>query len=49
MLFMSYFGKGAFSINDLYNMPVFLRMNYLNELNLLMKEEADAHKTAMKR
>jgi hypothetical protein len=30
---MIYYGKGGFTFQDLYNMPVFLRGFYLKEMN----------------
>lgn len=30
---MVYYGKGGFTFQDLYNMPVFLRGFYLKEMN----------------
>jgi len=38
------YGKGGWSYNDLYNMPVYLRMYYMRKLADAVSKEADAAK-----
>lgn len=41
MLIASHYSKGAFSVMDLYQMPVYLRNFYLREFGELKQKEAD--------
>ncbi len=46
---MIYYGKGGFTFEDLYNMPVFLRGFYLKQMNdAIEKANAEVEK-AMKK
>jgi len=46
---MIYYGKGGFNFNDLYNMPVFLRSFYLQQMNdAVEKENAEYDKIKSK-
>lgn len=38
---VAHYSKGAFSVMDLYNMPVYLREFYIREFDDLKKREAD--------
>jgi hypothetical protein len=49
MLITSHYSKGAFSVRELYEMPVYLRTFYLNEFAKIKKEESDQIKKASKR
>jgi hypothetical protein len=49
MLITSHYSKGAFSVKELYEMPVYLRTFYMNEFGKLKKEEADRIDRASKR
>lgn len=42
---MIYYGKGGFTFQDLYNMPVFLRGFYLKEMN----SEVEKHNAEMEK
>jgi hypothetical protein len=48
MLITSYYSKGAFSVIDLYQMPVYLRNFYIKEFGALKKKESDEFKKASK-
>jgi len=49
MLFtMAYFSEGAFSYTEVYNMPVYLRMFYLKQLQDIKEAEQKAMKGAGK-
>jgi hypothetical protein len=41
MLTVSHYSKGAFSVMDLYQMPVHLRNFYIKEFNELKRKEAE--------
>lgn len=41
MLTAAHYSKGAFSVMDLYQMPVYLRNFYIKHFNELKKREAD--------
>ncbi len=45
----AHYSKGAFSVLDLYQMPIFLRDFYIREFNELKKKEADEIKKRTKR
>lgn len=45
----AYYSKGAFSVRDLYQLPVFLRTAYFKQLSDVIQGESEAHKQAMKR
>lgn len=45
----AHYSKGAFSVIELYQMPVFLRDFYIKEFGELKKKEADQYKKASKR
>lgn len=50
MLFMSYISKGAFTVMDLYKMPVYLRNFYYRELlNIREKEQNEIEEATRKR
>ena len=40
----AYHSKGALSVSDLYNMPVYLRNFYTKELTEILSSEAEAIK-----
>jgi hypothetical protein len=46
MLMVAHYSKGAFSVMDLYQMPVYLRNFYVREFNKLKQTEADQIKRA---
>ena len=46
MLMVAHYSKGAFSVIDLYNMPVYLRNFYIREFGNLKQKEADQIKRA---
>lgn len=48
MLITAHYSKGAFSVMDLYNMPVYLRNFYIKEFADLKKKEAEEIKRASK-
>lgn len=48
MLMVSHYSKGAFSVMDLYHMPVYLRNFYVREFGNLKQKEADQIKRASK-
>ena len=48
MLVTSHYSKGAFSVMDLYQMPVYLRNFYLKEFGELKRKESDEIKRASK-
>lgn len=39
MMIMAHYSKGAFSVMDLYHMPVYLRNFYMREFTKLKEEE----------
>jgi hypothetical protein len=41
MLIASHYSKGAFSVMELYQMPVYLRNFYIKEFNELKRKESD--------
>ena len=45
---MVYHGKGGFTFQDLYNMPVFLRGFYLKEMNTTVEKANAEIEKAMK-
>lgn len=45
----AHYSKGAFSVIELYQMPIFLRDFYIREFGELKKQEADQIKKASKR
>jgi hypothetical protein len=49
MLTVSHYSKGAFSVMDLYQMPVHLRNFYIKEFNELKQKEADEIDKASKK
>ena len=49
MLIASHYSKGAFSVIDLYQMPVYLRDFYIREFGEMKKREADAIETKSRR
>jgi hypothetical protein len=42
MMIAAYYSKGAFSVLDLYQMPVHLRNFYIKELNDLKEKENES-------
>jgi hypothetical protein len=46
MLITSHYSKGAFSVIDLYQMPVYLRSFYMKEFGELKKKESAEVKKA---
>ena len=48
MLITSHYSKGAFSVMELYQMPVYLRNFYMKEFGDLKKKESDEIKKASK-
>lgn len=48
LVITAYYSKGAFTVKDLYNIPVFLRGFYLKQLNTIATEENEAQKKALK-
>jgi hypothetical protein len=46
---MVYHGKGGFTFQDLYNMPVFLRGFYLKEMNDAVEKANEEIEKATKR
>lgn len=48
MLVTSHYSKGAFSVMDLYQMPVYLRNFYLKEFGELKRKESDEIKRTSK-
>lgn len=46
---LGYYSNGAFTHSELYNMPVYLRTFYLQQLEQAKKEEADAMESASKK
>lgn len=49
MLTTAHYSKGAFSVLDLYQMPVYLRNFYLKEFGDLKKRESEEIKRASKK
>jgi hypothetical protein len=48
MMITAHYSKGAFSVLELYQMPVHLRNFYIKEFNELKKKEADEFNKASK-
>jgi len=48
LFMLAYYSKGAFTHSELYNMPIYLRTFYLNQLQEAKKEEANAVEKATK-
>lgn len=46
---MAYYSNGAFDVEHLYNMPIYLRNFYLKQLETTKKEEQDAVKKERER
>ena len=44
-----YWGKGGFSWSDVYNMPVWLRVFYINKISKIHKKEKEDHDRSMKK
>jgi len=49
MMITSHYSKGAFSVMDLYQMPIYLRNFYIKEFNELKRKESEEIKKASKR
>ena len=49
MLMVSHYSKGAFSVMELYHMPVYLRNFYMREFIKLKQQEAQEMEKASKR
>ena len=49
LLTLSHYSKGAFSVLELYQMPVYLRTFYMKEFNDLKQKEAEELNKASKR
>lgn len=49
MMITSHYSKGAFSVLELYQMPVYLRNFYIKEFNELKKKESERIEKATKR
>jgi len=49
MMITAHYSKGAFSVMDLYQMPVYIRNFYIKEFSDLKKKEADQIERASKR
>lgn len=49
IMITSHYSKGAFSVIDLYQMPVYLRNFYIKEFNELKRKESEEIKKASKR
>lgn len=49
MMVTAHYSKGAFSVMELYEMPVYLRNFYIKEFGDLKKKEADEIDRATKR
>ncbi len=45
---MAYYSNGAFDVQQVYNMPVYLRNFYMKQLEEAKTKEADAMKSAQK-
>lgn len=43
-----YYSNGAFDFEQMYNMPVYLRVFYLKQLEDVKAKEAEAYKSAQK-
>ena len=43
-----YHSKGGFTYNDVYSMPVYLRVFYIKKLEKIFKERNNEHDKAMK-
>jgi hypothetical protein len=48
MMTIAHYSKGAFSVMDLYQMPVYLRNFYIKEFGKLKEEESKQLKKASK-
>jgi hypothetical protein len=44
MVTLAHYSKGAFSVVELYQMPVYLRNFYIKEFSELKQQEADQYK-----
>ena len=40
------YGKGGWTWNDVYNLPIFLRMYYMKKLSSAIEKESDAIKSS---
>lgn len=49
MMILAHYSKGAFSVMDLYQMPVYLRNFYMREFGKLKEKEAADIEKASKR
>lgn len=49
MLMVAHYSKGAFSVMELYEMPVYLRNFYMREFAVLKQKEVDEIEKASKR
>lgn len=49
MMITAHYSKGAFSVLELYQMPVYLRNFYVREFGLLKKKESEDIQNASKR
>jgi hypothetical protein len=49
MMTVAHYSKGAFSVLELYQMPVHLRSFYIKEFNELKRKEADEIDKASKK
>ena len=45
---MAYYSNGAFTFDELYNMPVYLRTFYMKQLEETKKKETEAAKSLQK-
>jgi hypothetical protein len=45
---MIYYSNGTFTFEEIYSMPVYLRMFYLKQLEDAKVKEAEAYKSAQK-
>jgi hypothetical protein len=48
MMITAHYSKGAFSVMELYQMPVYLRNFYIKEFSELKKKESDQIERASK-
>lgn len=49
LLITAHYSKGAFSVMELYEMPIYLRNFYIHEFGELKKKESDEIKKASKK
>jgi hypothetical protein len=49
MMITAHYSKGAFSVLELYQMPVYLRNFYVREFGLLKKKESEDIQNASRR